>query len=122
MLGETVSRILRPEVIQAAWENLAKVALSLLGEDGPLAGGRLMIVGEEADRDAAHSIRFAVKRERVIELQGRLTRLQTVAALSRAGLLYRRGFAVDPAGGRGGRAGGGGVRSSTRPCYHLITG
>jgi len=43
-----------------------------------------MIVGEEADRDAAHSIRFAVKRERVIELQGRLTRLQTVAALSRA--------------------------------------
>ena len=67
-------------------DRYAKVALSLLGEDGPLAGGRLMIVGEEADRDAAHSIRFAVKRERVIELQGRLTRLQTVAALSRADL------------------------------------
>lgn len=65
-------------------DRYAKLALSLLGEDGPLAGGRLMIVGEEADRDAAHSIRFAVKRERVIELQGRLTRLQTVAALSRA--------------------------------------
>ncbi|WP_313102334.1 glycosyltransferase family 9 protein [Brevundimonas sp.] len=65
-------------------DRYAKVALSLLGADGPLAGGRLMIVGEEADRDAAHSIRFAVKRERVIELQGRLTRLQTVAALSRA--------------------------------------
>jgi len=65
-------------------DRYAKVALSLLGEEGPLAGGRLMIVGEEADRDAAHSIRFAVKRERVIELQGRLTRLQTVAALSRA--------------------------------------
>ena len=65
-------------------DRYATVALSLLGEDGPLAGGRLMIVGEEADRDAAHSIRFAVKRERVIELQGRLTRLQTVAALSRA--------------------------------------
>jgi len=67
-------------------DRYAKVALSLLGEGGPLAGGRLMIVGEEADRDAAHSIRFAVKRERVIELQGRLTRLQTVAALSRADL------------------------------------
>lgn len=65
-------------------DRYAKVALSLLGEGGPLAGGRLMIVGEEADRDAAHSIRLAVKRERVIELQGRLTRLQTVAALSRA--------------------------------------
>ena len=65
-------------------DRYAKVAISLLGEGGPLAGGRLMIVGEEADRDAAHSIRFAVKRERVIELQGRLTRLQTVAALSRA--------------------------------------
>lgn len=65
-------------------ERFAKVAGPLLSETGPLAGGRLMIVGEEADRDAAHTIRFAVARNRVIELQGKLTRLQTVAALSRA--------------------------------------
>jgi ADP-heptose:LPS heptosyltransferase len=45
-----------------------------------------MIVGEEADRDAAHTIRLAVPRNRVIELQGKLTRLQTAAALSRAAL------------------------------------
>lgn len=67
-------------------ERYAKVAMPLLADDGPLAGGRLMIVGEEADRDAAHTIRLAVQRDRVIELQGKLTRLQTVAALSRASL------------------------------------
>ena len=67
-------------------ERFAKVAGPLLAEGGPLAGGRLMIVGEEADRDAAHTIRLAVPRNRVIELQGKLTRLQTAAALSRAAL------------------------------------
>jgi heptosyltransferase-3 len=67
-------------------ERYSKVAAPLLAEGGPLAGGRLMIVGEEADRDLAHTIRLAVPRARVIELQGRLTRLQTAAALSRAAL------------------------------------
>ena len=67
-------------------ERYAKVAGPLLAADGPLAGGRLMIVGEEADRDLAHTIRLAVPRTRVIELQGKLTRLQTAAALSRASL------------------------------------
>ncbi|WP_292051770.1 MULTISPECIES: glycosyltransferase family 9 protein [unclassified Brevundimonas] len=67
-------------------ERYAKVAAPLLAEGGPLAGGRLMIVGEEADRDAAHTIRFAVRRDRVIELQGKLTRLQTAAALRHANL------------------------------------
>ncbi|WP_288757272.1 glycosyltransferase family 9 protein [uncultured Brevundimonas sp.] len=67
-------------------ERYAKVATKLLADDGPLAGGRLMIVGEEIDREAAHTIRYAVPRARVIELQGRLTRLQTVAALSKARL------------------------------------
>lgn len=67
-------------------ERYARVAAPLLADSGPLAGGRLMIVGEEADRDAAHAIRLAVPRTRVIELQGKLTRLQTAAALSRASL------------------------------------
>ncbi len=67
-------------------ERFAKVAAALLAEGGGLAGGRLMIVGEDADRDAAHAIRLAVPRNRVVELQGKLTRLQTAAALSRASL------------------------------------
>lgn len=67
-------------------ERFAKIAAALLGEGGPMAGGRLMIVGEEAERDAAHTIRFAVHRHRVIEAQGKLTPLQTAAALSRAAL------------------------------------
>lgn len=67
-------------------ERYAKVAAPLLADDGPLAGGRLMIVGDEADRDSAHTIRLAVRRDRVIELQGRLTPLQIVAALKRASL------------------------------------
>ena len=33
-------------------ERYAKVATKLLADDGPLAGGRLMIVGEEIDREA----------------------------------------------------------------------
>ena len=67
-------------------ERYSKLAGALLAPSGPLAGGRLMIVGEEADRDAAHTIRFAVSRERVFELQGKLTRLQTAAALRHATL------------------------------------
>lgn len=67
-------------------ERFAKVATPLLADDGPLAGGRLMIVGEEIERDSAHTIRFAVPRARVIELQGKLTPLQTAAALKHARL------------------------------------
>ncbi|MGZ9113461.1 MAG: glycosyltransferase family 9 protein, partial [Brevundimonas sp.] len=67
-------------------ERFAKVATALLSDGGALAGGRLMIVGDEGDRDAAQTVRFAVKRERVLELQGRLTPLQTAAALRRATL------------------------------------
>ena len=37
---------------------------------------------EEIDREAAHTIRYAVPRARVIELPGRLTRLQTAAVIS----------------------------------------
>lgn len=67
-------------------ERFAKIAAALLGDDGPMAGGRLLIVGDQGERDAAHTIRFAVHRHRVIEAQGKLTPLQTAAALSRADL------------------------------------
>lgn len=68
-------------------ERYALVAAALVGDDGPLAGGRVIVVGEENAREAAHLIRLSLKRNRVIELQGgRLTPLQTVAALEKADL------------------------------------
>ena len=65
-------------------ERFTKVAAAMLGDTGPMAGGRLMLVGNAVDRDAAHTIRFAVSRDRVIELQGKLDLLQTAAALRHA--------------------------------------
>ena len=43
-----------------------------------------MLVGSGQDRDAAHTIRFAVSRDKVIELQGKLDLLETAAALRHA--------------------------------------
>ncbi|MBX7249517.1 MAG: glycosyltransferase family 9 protein [Caulobacteraceae bacterium] len=65
-------------------ERFAKVAGALLGPDGPMPDGRLLIVGTEEDREAAHTIRMTVPRERLIEAQGKLDRLQTCALLKRA--------------------------------------
>jgi heptosyltransferase-3 len=67
-------------------ERYSKIAAAFLAPDGPLAGGRLLILGEEADRDLVHTIRLSVARNRVIEANGRLTPLQAVAALSHASL------------------------------------
>ena len=63
-----------------------RAAAPLLAEGGPLDGAKLLIVGGEEDRDAAHTIRLAAPRYRVIETQSRLTPLQACAALSRASL------------------------------------
>jgi ADP-heptose:LPS heptosyltransferase len=77
----------------AAWmgrrwpaERYAQVAAALVGDGGPLQGGRVMVVGEDADRDAAHTIRLALPRHRTIELHGRLTPLQAAALLGRVDL------------------------------------
>lgn len=77
----------------AAWmgrrwpaERYAKVASTLVGEGGPLEGGRVLVVGDESDRDAAHTIRLALPRHRTLELHGRLTPLQAVAAIGRSAL------------------------------------
>jgi ADP-heptose:LPS heptosyltransferase len=71
-------------------DRFVKVAAALLADDGPqngpLAGGRLMLVGTDTDREAIQTVRSAVPRNRMIELQGKLTPLQTVAALRRADL------------------------------------
>jgi ADP-heptose:LPS heptosyltransferase len=67
-------------------ERYAKVAVALVGDGGPLEGGRVLVVGDENARDTAHTIRLSLPRNRVTELQGRLNPLETVAAVSRAAL------------------------------------
>lgn len=67
-------------------ERYAKVAVALVGDGGPLEGGRVIVVGDENARDTAHTIRLSLPRNRVTELQGRLSRLEMVAAVSRAAL------------------------------------
>lgn len=67
-------------------ERFVKVAAALMADDGALAGARLMIVGGESDREATRTVRSAMPRNRMIELQDKLTPLQTVAALRRADL------------------------------------
>lgn len=67
-------------------ERYAKVAVALVGEGGPLEGGRVIVVGDDNARDAAHVIRLSLPRNRLTELQGRLGRLESVAALGRAAL------------------------------------
>ncbi len=67
-------------------ERYVKLFSALLGPGGALAGGRLMIVGNQVDRESAQTIRSALTRSRLIELQGQLTPQQAVAALSHATL------------------------------------
>lgn len=67
-------------------ERFAKVARDLLGPDGPLAGGRLMVLGGPADRREAVPVLSALPRERVIDLVGREDLLVLYAALKRARL------------------------------------
>ncbi|WP_420471569.1 glycosyltransferase family 9 protein [Brevundimonas sp. FT23042] len=76
----------------AAWvgrewpsERYATLA-STLTNDGPLAGGRVVVLGEEKDKDAGHTIRLAMPRHRTTELPGRLTPLQALAVLEQAKL------------------------------------
>lgn len=67
-------------------ERYAKIAVAMVGDGGPLEGGRVIVVGDENARETAHVVRLSLPRNRVTELQGRLGRLETVAALGRAAL------------------------------------
>jgi heptosyltransferase III len=66
-------------------DRYVKVATRLLADDGPLAGGRLLIVGDDLDGESRTALRMAAPLKRTIETR-HLTRLQTAAALSRASL------------------------------------
>lgn len=67
-------------------ERYNEIAARLLGPDGVLEGGRLLIVGGEGDREASHAVRAAIPRERVIDLTGKGDLLTTYACLRRARL------------------------------------
>jgi ADP-heptose:LPS heptosyltransferase len=67
-------------------ERFGLAARDLLGPRGPLAGGRLMLLGGPGDRDATAPVRAAVPRDRLIDLVGRERLLVAYAALKRARL------------------------------------
>ena len=67
-------------------ERFAVTAAELLGPRGPLAEGRLLLVGEAQDRWATETVRRAIPRERLIDLVGRGDLLTAYACLKRARL------------------------------------
>jgi ADP-heptose:LPS heptosyltransferase len=67
-------------------ERFASAAARLLAPSGPLADGRLMIVGEASDREAGQALRLAVSRDRIIGFPGQLDLLTTYACLKRVRL------------------------------------
>ena len=67
-------------------ERFALAARALVGVGGPLAGGRLMVLGGWADQSAAAPLRGAVPRGRLIDLVGEADLLVSFAALKHARL------------------------------------
>ncbi|MBE7219815.1 MAG: glycosyltransferase family 9 protein, partial [Caulobacteraceae bacterium] len=71
-----------------AWagERFGVLASRLLGEGGPLAGGRLLVLGAPGDRPAAEAARRGLPRAQVIDAVGRVDLLTAYAALQQARL------------------------------------
>lgn len=67
-------------------ERFAIMTAELLGEGGPLAGGRLLLLGGPHDRHACEEVRRAIPRARLIDAAGKLDLLTAFAALKRARL------------------------------------
>jgi ADP-heptose:LPS heptosyltransferase len=62
-------------------ERFAQVAMQLLGEGGPLAGGRLMVLGAPEDVAASQALRHVVAKDRFIDLIGKVDLLTAYACL-----------------------------------------
>jgi ADP-heptose:LPS heptosyltransferase len=67
-------------------ERFARTAVELMGEGGPFANGRLLILGGPEDRRVAESLRRSFPRDRWIDLAGQADLLTAFAALKHARL------------------------------------
>ncbi|MDR6627771.1 glycosyltransferase family 9 protein [Caulobacter segnis] len=67
-------------------ERFAQTAAQLLDKDGPLAGGRLLILGGPEDTRMVEELRMASARGRTIDLTGKVDLLTAFACLKRASL------------------------------------
>jgi len=67
-------------------ERFAQTAGQLLGPDGPMAGGRLLILGGPGDSRMVEELRMASARGRCIDLTGKVDLLTAYACLKRADL------------------------------------
>jgi ADP-heptose:LPS heptosyltransferase len=67
-------------------ERFSRVAIRLLGAEGPMKGGRLMVLGGASERKTAQSLKDCVPRDRFIDLAGRVDLVTAFACLQRARL------------------------------------
>ncbi len=67
-------------------ERFSQVAMRLLGADGPLHGGRLMVLGGPEDAKMSTQLKDVTARDRLINLAGRVDLLTAFACLKRARL------------------------------------
>ena len=67
-------------------ERFAQTSQQLLGPQGPLAGGRLLILGGPGDGRMVEELRMASARGRYVDLTGKVDLLTAYAALKRADL------------------------------------
>lgn len=67
-------------------ERFTLLAMTLLGQRGPLSGGRLMVLGAPQDAPAVASLRHVLPKDRFIDLVGKVDLLTAYACLKRARL------------------------------------
>jgi ADP-heptose:LPS heptosyltransferase len=67
-------------------ERFSRLALRLLGAQGPLHGGRLMVLGGPGERKAIDGLKDVVPRKRFIDLAGQVDLVTAFACLQRARL------------------------------------
>lgn len=67
-------------------ERFARAAIELLADEGPMAGGRLLVLGGQEDMRYVEPLVRTLPRDRVIDLTGQLDPLTSLAVLKQARL------------------------------------
>ena len=67
-------------------ERFSRVAMRLLGSEGPMKGGRLMVLGGASERKVVRGLKDCVPRSRFIDLAGQVDLVTAYACLQRARL------------------------------------